>query len=230
MPNPQAWSKKLPVHLSESRDEQQDQLTQMQHSLEELEESIIRNTELSKEINRTLTQSFKANQEKYAFIKGYEELQQVAHVSEKVYKQELQEKLEVFNKTLKKNTAPFLKQYKHINEIYIDDKHNIVIGDGEQRLDIDLLSAGQKQVLNFLIVKSILDFKKFASFVMVDTPFGRLSNENKKLLLNDCYLKFDHLILLLTDSEFEFVQSQNLSYETYHILRDELGSKIEKAS
>lgn len=216
--------------LTESRDEQQEQLTQIQHSLEELEESIKRNTELSKEINRSLTQSFKANQEKYAFIKGYEELQQVANVSEKVYKQELQEKLEVFNKTLKKNTAPFLKQYKHINEIYIDDKHNIVIGDGEQRLDIDLLSAGQKQVLNFLIVKSILDFKKFASFVMVDTPFGRLSNENKKLLLNDCYLKFDHLILLLTDSEFEFVQSQNLSYETYHILRDELGSKIEKAS
>jgi DNA sulfur modification protein DndD len=64
---------------------------------------------------------------------------------------------------------------------------------------------------------------------MVDTPFGRLSNENKKLLLNDCYLKFDHLILLLTDSEFEFVQSQNLFFETYHILRDELGSKIEKA-
>jgi DNA sulfur modification protein DndD len=65
---------------------------------------------------------------------------------------------------------------------------------------------------------------------MVDTPFGRLSNKNKELLLNDCYLQFDNLILLLTDSEFEFVKSQHLKYTTYDILRNELGSKIEKAS
>jgi len=216
--------------LVESRDEQQKQLTQMQHNLEDLENSIKNNTERAKEINRSLTLSFKANQEKFAFIKGYEELQQVAQVSEKIYKEELQDKLNVFNKTLAKNTAPFLKQYKHINEIYIDEKHNIIIGDGVKSLDIDLLSAGQKQVLNFLIVKSILEFKEFASFVMVDTPFGRLSNANKKLLLTDCYLKFDHLILLLTDSEFEFVQSQNLNYKQYDIVRNDLGSKIEKVS
>lgn len=216
--------------LVESRDEQQDQLTQMQHGLEDLANGIKNNEERYKEINRSLTQSFKANQESFAFIQGYEELQQVAKVSEKVYREELQEKQSLFNRTLAKNTKPFLKQYKHINEIYIDEKHNIVIGDGEKRLDIELLSAGQKQVLNFLIVKSILEFKEFASFVMVDTPFGRLSNANKKLLLNDCYLKFDHLILLLTDSEFEFVQSQNLTYKQYDIVRNDLGSKIEKAS
>lgn len=216
--------------LVESRESQQHELTQMQHLTEDLENSIHNNSELSKEINKTLTKSFKANQEKFAFIKGYEELQQVSKVSEKVYKEELLDKLEVFNKTLKKNTAPFLKQYEHINEIYIDEKHNIVIGDGEKALDTELLSAGQKQVLNFLIVKSILEYKEFASFVMVDTPFGRLSNKNKELLLNDCYLQFDNLILLLTDSEFEFVKSQHLKYTTYDILRSELGSKIKKAS
>ncbi len=216
--------------LVESRDLQQNELTKLQHTIEDLENSIQNNTELSKEINRLLTQSFKANQEKFAFIKGYEELQQVAKASERIYKEELAEKLEVFNKTLKKNTATFLTQYEHINEIYIDEKHNIVIGDGNKTLDIELLSAGQKQVLNFLIVKSILEYKEFASFVMVDTPFGRLSNKNKELLLNDCYLQFDNLILLLTDSEFEFVKSQHLKYTTYDIVRDELGSKIEKAS
>lgn len=216
--------------LMESRESQQNELSQKQHLIEDLENSIQNNTELSKEINRSLTQSFKANQEKFAFLKGYEELQQVSKASEKIYKEELIEKLEVFNKTLKKNTTPFLKQYEHINEIYIDEKHNIVISDGKKILDIELLSAGQKQVLNFLIVKSILEYKEFASFVMVDTPFGRLSNNNKELLLNDCYLQFDNLILLLTDSEFEFVKSKHLKYKTYDILRNELGSKIEKAS
>ena len=216
--------------LVESRDEQETQLIEMQHLLEDLENNITNNTETLKEVNRTLTQSFKENQHKYAFIKGYEELHQVAMVSEKVYKEELSEKLEIFNKTLKRNTTAFLKQYKHISEIYIDEKHNIIISDGKNNLDTDLLSAGQKQVLNFLIVKSILEFKEFASFIMIDTPFGRLSNANKKLLLNDCYLQFEHLILLLTDSEFEFIQSQKLKYNTYQIIRDEKGSKIEEAS
>ena len=216
--------------LVESRDEQETQLTQMQHLLEDLENSIINHTETLKEVNRTLTQSFKENQHKYAFIKGYEELHQVAKVSEKVYKEELNEKLEIFNKTLKRNTSSFLKQYQHINEIYIDEKHNIIIGDGTNHLDTNLLSAGQKQVLNFLIVKSILEFKEFASFIMIDTPFGRLSNVNKELLFNDCYLQFDHLILLLTDSEFEFIESQKLKYNTYQIIRDEKGSKIEEVS
>ena len=214
--------------LVESRDEQETQLTQMQHLLEDLENNIINQTETLKDVNRTLTQSFKEHQHKYAFIKGYEELHQVAQISEKVYKEELKEKLELFNKTLTRNTSSFLKQYKHINEIYIDEKHNIIIGDGENNLDTNLLSAGQKQVLNFLIVKSILEFKEFASFLMVDTPFGRLSNANKKLLLDDCYLQFDHLILLLTDSEFEFIESQKLKYNTYQIIRDDKGSKIEE--
>jgi DNA sulfur modification protein DndD len=214
--------------LIESRKEQQEKLTVLIHTLEDLENNIVNNSEELKEINKELTKSFKANQERFAFIKGYEELQEVSKVSELVYQEELQDKLLIFNKTLKRSTAAFLTQYEHINEIYIDEKHRIVIGDGKQSLDIELLSAGQKQVLNFLIVKSILEFKEFSSFVMVDTPFGRLSNENKKLLLNDCYLKFDHLILLLTDSEFEFVQTQNLNYSTYDILRNDLGSKIEK--
>ena len=216
--------------LMESREEQQSKLTQITHSIEDLENSVINNSEELKEINKELTKSFKANQERFAFIKGYEELQEVSKVSEMVYKEELQDKLVIFNQTLKRSTSAFLQQYEHINEIYIDEKHKIVIGDGKQSLDIELLSAGQKQVLNFLIVKSILEFKEFSSFVMVDTPFGRLSNENKKLLLNDCYLKFDHLILLLTDSEFEFVQTQQLNYTTYDILRNDLGSKIEKRS
>lgn len=214
----------------DSRNEQQLQLDHMKLEIGELEEHIKHNEQSLKDMNRTITQSFKENQEKFAFIKGYDELQQIARVSEKIYHEVLNEKLELFNEKLKANTASFLKQYKHIKEIFIDEKHSIVITDGEAPLNLELLSAGQKQVLNFLIVKSILDFKKFASFVMVDTPFGRLSNANKKLLLNECYRKFDHLILLVTDSEFEFVQSQKLAFDTYTIVRNELGSAIERAS
>lgn len=214
--------------LIESRDEQEKSLKDSENYLFELEESIEQNSQNAKEINKTLTQSFKANQDKYAFIKGYEELQIVASISAKVYKSKLNKKLTIFNEKLQENTSRFLKQYEHIEEIYIDTNHKIIITDGKDQLNTELLSAGQKQVLNFLIVKTILDFKEFASFVMVDTPFGRLSNKNKELLLNTCYLSFENLILLLTDSEYEFIQSQDLKYNHYQIQRNSNGSIIEE--
>lgn len=104
----------------------------------------------------------------------------------------------------------------------------IVISDENSQLSTNLLSAGQKQILNFLIIKTILDFKDFTSFVVVDTPFGRLSNKNKELLLNTCYLNFDNLVLLLTDSEYEFIKSQSLKYKKYNILRNDNGSFLEE--
>ena len=194
-------------------------ITDLKASIEDLSSRI-------KEIDKTLTQTFKTNQNKYAFIKGYEELRSIASVSEKVYFKRLEKNLKVFNEKLKENTSNFLRQYEHIQDITIDKNHKIIISDGKEELNTSLLSAGQKQILNFLIVKTILEFKKFASFVMVDTPFGRLSNKNKDLLLNSCYLDFDTLILLLTDSEYDFVKTQSLNYKHYEIERTLIGSSL----
>lgn len=225
-----AMEQEIMRSLVETQKEQEERLNNLEKSLTELEESIDQNTLEAKEINRTLTQSFKANQEKYAFIKGYEELRIIAQISTKVYNKKLERNLVLFNQKLQDNTAKFLKQYEHIKKIYIDNAHRIIISDGKEILSTELLSAGQKQVLNFLIIKTILDFKEFTSFIMIDTPFGRLSNKNKELLLHTCYLSFDTLILLLTDSEFDFVKTQNLKYKTYQIERDSLGSKIEETA
>ena len=225
-----AMEQEIMRSLVESRDAQEEKLNHFENALADLEDSIEQNSEKAKEINKTLTQSFKADQEKYAFIHGYKELQIIAKLSAKVYKEKLSKKLEIFNTKLTENTTRFLNQYEHINKIYIDQNHKIIITDGEKQLSTELLSAGQKQILNFLIVKTILDFKEFASFVMIDTPFGRLSNKNKELLLNTCYLSFQNLILLLTDSEYEFIKSQNLKYKEYQILRNSTGSSIEESA
>lgn len=223
-----AMEKEIMRSLMGTKIEQENHLHQLEKYMYQLKESMENNSLEAKEIHRVLTQSFKANQEKYAFLKGYEELQMIAQISSKVYKQKLEKNLVLFNKKLQNNTAKFLKQYEHIKEIYIDNTHRIVISDGQATLHTELLSAGQKQILNFLIIKTILDFKEFTSFIMVDTPFGRLSNKNKELLLHTCYLSFENLILLLTDSEFEFVKTQNIKYKTYQIERNLLGSKIEE--
>lgn len=181
-----------------------------------------------KDINKTITQAFRENQSQYAVIKGYEELQAISKVSAQLYEKKLLDNLKIFNKKLEQNTAKFLAQYKHIKNIVVNKNLEIVISDENSQLSTNLLSAGQKQILNFLIIKTILDFKDFTSFVVVDTPFGRLSNKNKELLLNTCYLNFDNLVLLLTDSEYEFIKSQSLKYKKYNILRNDNGSFLEE--
>jgi DNA sulfur modification protein DndD len=221
-------SQEIIKKLINTRDLQEQEFNSVNECIVTLESSIEDISLKIKDVDKILTQTFKTNQNKYAFIKGYEELRVISNVSGKVYKQRLERKLQIFNKKLKENTTDFLKQYEHIQDINIDKNHRIIISDGKDPLNTELLSAGQKQVLNFLIVKTILDFKEFASFIMVDTPFGRLSNKNKELLLHSCYLSFDNLILLLTDSEYEFIESQNLKYKTYQIQRDSMGSNIEE--
>ncbi|MGE4378921.1 MAG: hypothetical protein AB7E16_03310 [Candidatus Izemoplasmatales bacterium] len=181
-----------------------------------------------KDLNKTITQAFRENQSQYAVIKGYEELQAISKISAQLYEKKLLDNLKIFNKKLEQNTAKFLAQYKHIKNIVVNKNLEIVISDENSQLSTNLLSAGQKQILNFLIIKTILDFKDFTSFVVVDTPFGRLSNKNKELLLNTCYLNFENLVLLLTDSEYEFIKSQSLKYKKYNILRNDNGSFLEE--
>lgn len=200
----------------------------LEQKILELKNKIEDNSLELKDINKTITQAFRENQSQYAVIKGYEELQAISKVSAQLYEKKLFDNLEIFNKKLKQNTAKFLAQYKHIKNIVVNKNLEIVISDENSQLSTNLLSAGQKQILNFLIIKTILDFKDFTSFVVVDTPFGRLSNKNKELLLNTCYLNFENLVLLLTDSEYEFIKSQSLKYKKYNILRNDNGSFLEE--
>ncbi|MDN5063926.1 hypothetical protein [Aliarcobacter butzleri] len=203
-------------------------LEHLEQKILELKNKIEDDTLELKDINKTITQAFRENQSQYAVIKGYEELQAISKVSAQLYEKKLLDNLEIFNEKLEKNVAKFLNQYKHIKNIVVNKNLEIVISDENSQLNTNLLSAGQKQILNFLIIKTILDFKDFTSFVVVDTPFGRLSNKNKELLLNTCYLNFENLVLLLTDSEYDFIKSQSLKYKKYNILRNDNGSFLEE--
>ena len=134
-----------------------------------------------------------------------------------------------FNQALDKSTIVFRNIYSHIQNIYITKNLTFeILGKNNCKLNIELLSAGQKQVLNFLTIKTILEFKNFSNFLMVDTPFGRLSNKNRDLIFNDCYSKFNQLSLLLTDSEFDFLKFKNLNFKKYEIFKDHFGSRIKE--
>lgn len=214
--------------LFSQRENIEKMLEHLEQKILELKNKIEDDSLELKDINKTITQAFRENQSQYAVIKGYEELQAISKVSAQLYEKKLLDNLEIFNEKLEKNVAKFLNQYKHIKNIVVNKNLEIVILDENSQLNTNLLSAGQKQILNFLIIKTILDFKDFTSFVVVDTPFGRLSNKNKELLLNTCYLNFENLVLLLTDSEYDFIKSQSLKYKKYNILRNDNGSFLEE--
>jgi len=163
-----------------------------------------------KEIHKKLRLEFISKRDKYSKIKAIEELYNLSEISQEVYNKKLVESLNSFNELFNEKTKPFLETYQHIEKIYINDKFKVVLEDKDKKnLEISLLSAGQKQILSFILISTILEFKKFVDFIFIDTPFGRLSNKSRDFIFNNYYLNFSHLTLLVTSSEYDYLQKQN---------------------
>lgn len=182
-----------------------------------------------KEIHKQLRLEFIAKRDKYAKIKAIEELYAISEVSQKVYDKKLFGSLNQFNILLSEKVKPFLFIHQHIKKIYINDKFKVILEDEKGScLEIELLSAGQKQILSFILISCILEFKKFVDFIFIDTPFGRLSNKSRDFIFNNYYLKFSYLTLLITSSEYDYLYRQNISFKKYKIIQNKLGSEIKE--
>lgn len=180
-----------------------------------------------KEVHKKLRLEFIAKRDKYAKIKAIEELYNISEVSKKVYNTKLAGSLNQFNQLFSEKIKPFLETYQHIEKIYINDKFKVILEDRESRfLDIALLSAGQKQILSFILISTVLEFKQFVDFIFIDTPFGRLSNKNRDFIFNNYYLKFSYLTLLITSSEYDYLKDKNSTFKKYTIEKNGLGSTI----
>ena len=180
-----------------------------------------------KEVQKQLRLEFIAKRDKYAKIKAIEELYKISEVSKEVYSKKLLGSLNQFNTLFSKKIKAFLSIHQHIKKIYINDKFRVILEDEKGScLEIELLSAGQKQILSFILISSILEFKKFVDFIFIDTPFGRLSNKNRDFIFNNYYLKFSYLTLLVTSSEYDYIEEKKSSFKEYNIERNKLGSTI----
>ncbi|MEA2028433.1 MAG: AAA family ATPase [Campylobacterota bacterium] len=207
--------------------DKRNKIDQLHSQLVEIDSEIESITTENKALEKELTTIYKDQRDGYALIKSQEQLINISKVAEQMYQKDLEVNLQEFNSVLQEITQAFKEQYKHIKTISLTPELGFEIVDEQDHpLSIELLSAGQKQVLNFLIITTILRFSQFSNFLIVDTPFGRLSKDNRELILKSCYLSFDQLALLLTDSEFEFMEAQKLKHKKYHITKEKLGSKI----
>jgi len=184
-----------------------------------------------KNIESKLRIEFINKREKFANIKSYEELFNISKASDEVYSLKLKENLKSFNKIFEINLKPFLEKYHHISKIFLNEEFNIILFDKrENKLNLSLISAGQKQILSFLIINSVLEFKNFSDFILIDTPFGRLSNENRDFILNNSYMKFKNLTLLMTSSEFDYITTKDLKFREYHLIKNMFGTEVENGS
>lgn len=195
-------------------------LSQTEEEIEELNSQY-------KEVHKKLRLEFIAKRDKYSSIKTIEELENISKISRQVYDIKLEKSLTVFNQLFKTKIKPFLETYTHIKEITINEKFKLNIIDSKEKiLDITLLSAGQKQILSFILISSILEFKNFIDFIFIDTPFGRLSNKNRDFIFNTYYLNFSYLTLLVTSSEYDYLKDKNVDFKEYTIYKDDLGSHL----
>jgi len=210
------------IELSKDRYDKELEINQLIDDLEKSKQEY-------KEIHKQLRLEFIAKRDKYSKIKTIEELYNLSDISKEVYLKKLSNSLKSFNNLLIKRVEPFISTYQHISKIYINDKFRVVLEDDSGLfLDIAMLSSGQKQILSFILINTILEFKKFVDFIFIDTPFGRLSNKSRDFIFNNYYLNFSNLTLLVTSSEYDYLEKQNISFKEYIIEKDRLGSKIEE--
>lgn len=124
-----------------------------------------------------------------------------------------------FNEKLQLNLATFYKKYPTVQNIKIDNNFSISINN----LELHFLSAGQRQILTFIFIKTVLEISEFFNTLFIDTPFGRLSQENRELIF-EIYNLFPNLTLLLTNSEINSIDLTK--FKIFKIVQNIGGSEI----
>ncbi len=214
---------KFEALVSELNDLHESKALMLNNAEEEIENLNIQH----KEVHKKLRLEFINKRDKYSSIKTIEELENISKISHQVYDDKLEKSLKAFNQLFKTKIKPFLETHKHIQNITINEKFKLdIFGSKDKLLDITLLSAGQKQILSFILISTILEFKNFINFIFIDTPFGRLSNKNRDFIFNTYYLSFSYLTLLVTSSEYDYLKDKNLDFKEYTIYKDNLGSHL----
>lgn len=194
-------------------------LDNISSKLTKLQNKLLENELELKEVEAKLRIEFVQHRSKFSTIKTIEELEKIEKLSLSIFENHKSKSLEKFNSKFQKNLKPFIQKYKNIDEVSINNSFKILANS----YPLDILSSGQKQILSFIFVTTILDFYNISETIFVDTPFGRLSNSNQEFAFS-LYSKFENIVLLLTSSEVDVISQQNFKF--YEIIQNDKGSEI----
>ena len=147
--------------------------------------------------------------------------------TEKVKKQLAEEMFKVYKKMISE------KDRELVSKIEVDDEYKIDLKNWQSISILQDISAGQKQIISLAL---IIALSKLACNenntinvpLFMDTPFGRISSENRKNIINTIPSEMEQWILLATDTELTKDEKEYL-YETkkwnnlYELEQSEIG-------
>lgn len=172
-------------------------------NIETFEKKIVDNKQKLKDIEKsTHALSRQGHRENIlsAKIDTCEKVMTTSRKAIEVTKAKKREELEIIlNDKFKK----LIKTNYSASHLKVNENFTINLFDTENKpMDILSSSSGQKQIIATALIWSISDYVKTDMPMIVDTPVGRIDNENQKLLLNNFYPNASkQLIVLPTQSE-----------------------------
>lgn len=122
---------------------------------------------------------------------------------------------------------------KNLKEIVVNEDYSLQIYDKYGKPFLADISAGQRQVMSIAFIVALAKVasgeKLFEMPLFMDTPFGRLSFEHRRKLIEVLPLNCSQWVLLATDTEFRRQEAMALSktgrFEVfYKLAADEFGN------
>lgn len=103
---------------------------------------------------------------------------------------------------------------ENLKEIIVKDDYSLQVLDRWDKFFLANISAGQRQIMSIAFITALAQVASRNSLLemplFMDTPFGRLSSEHRKNLINTVPALASQWILLATDTEFRKQESQLL--------------------
>ncbi len=147
--------------------------------------------------------------------------------TDKVKKQLAEEMFKIYKKMISE------KDRDLVSKIEVDDEYRIDLKNWQSISILQDISAGQKQIISLAL---IIALSKLACNenntinvpLFMDTPFGRISGENRKNIINTIPNEMEQWILLATDTELtkdekEYLYATNKWHNLYELEQSEIG-------
>jgi DNA sulfur modification protein DndD len=99
---------------------------------------------------------------------------------------------------------------EQFKEVSLDENFNLEVLDRYDKPALQDLSSGERQVLSLSFIVAMSRLSREEAPLMMDTPFGRLSAENRVNITEHVPELADQLILLVTDEELHGQARANL--------------------
>lgn len=221
--------------LEASLEEKEQIVEQFKQEVNRLEGQIIERTKTLTEVEREYAELLKQNKETEYDAKRLAYVKQLGIHLEQIfteYSDDMRERLMIKATEIFKQLIDG-KDKELINKIVINNKYELEIYNWQNKNATQDISQGQRQIVALSFITALAQIaggdKKNIDFpLFMDTPFGRISGNNRDNLIVNIPSLISQWILLLTDTEFSIQEEMNFKMsgklgKWYRLEQIELG-------